>query len=184
MIRLFVAIKINPSGELFEAISVLKEQLSKEKINWVRPENLHLTLLFIGLVSEDEVQFIKSALRKIVNKKTFSFKIEGVGSYGKIKNPKVIFAKIKAGDELQALSVSIRESLKNYFQEPEKIKFSPHLTLGRIKSIKDINRFEALLFDFRNTYFQKADCSGYILYESILTPNGPIYKPLEVFPLK
>ncbi|MBN1926469.1 MAG: RNA 2',3'-cyclic phosphodiesterase [Prolixibacteraceae bacterium] len=183
MKRIFIAIKIEPSEELLGAMFVFREQLSEEKINWVPIENLHITLLFIGSVDEIDVQEIKFELHKLKSIEPFSFTIEGLEVFKKRGEPKVLFAKAIQEKMLQSLSLSIRQLLSEHIKGVENIKFSPHLTLGRIKNIKNTDGFENLLYDFRNTYFQKVVCTGFVLYESILTPGGPIYTPLEIFSL-
>lgn len=183
MIRTFVALKIAVSDELVDAVRVLKKQLSDEKINWVPIENMHVTLLFIGSVSQQEVEQIIGQLRSIKHVLPFSFQLQGLDVFKKAGKPRVIFSKVDAGAKLEELAISVRHALTGFYNENAVNEFSPHLTLGRIKSIRDRDNFETLLFDFRNTYFQKVECGEFTLYESTLTPDGPIYKPIEIFSL-
>ncbi len=184
MIRTFVALKIPVSNELADAVNVLKIQLSNERINWVPLENMHVTLLFIGSVSQQEVGQIIGQLRSIKHVVPFSFQLQGLDVFKKAGKPRVIFSKVDAGAKLEELAISVRHALTGFYNEKAITGFSPHLTLGRVKSIRNSDKFETVLFDFRNTYFQKVDCAEFVLYESILTPQGPIYTPIEIFSFK
>ncbi len=184
MKRLFVAIKVFPSEKLKKTMALMRDTFKKEEINWVSPDNIHLTLLFIGSVAEQDVLLIQSILRETEKKKSVAFTIEGLDTFGKKQKPEVIYARVTAGDELQHLAFQIRTSLKDFVQAPEKRSFSPHITLGRIKKINPIEKFVSMVFDFRNAFFQDMECTEFVLFESVLTPTGPIYTTCEVFPLE
>jgi RNA 2',3'-cyclic 3'-phosphodiesterase len=183
MIRSFIAIKIVPNKEFVRAFQVLKSQLANEKINWVEIENLHLTLRFLGNVSEENIKTLKSELTKIKSISTFDFQIEGIHLFKDIRTPRIIYSEIKAGQELYSLSEEIDNCLLKLGLLSVDKKFLPHLTLGRIKLLKGKENLELVLHEFRKVYFQKAECSDFHLFESILTPSEPIYKVLGSYKL-
>jgi RNA 2',3'-cyclic 3'-phosphodiesterase len=183
MIRAFIAIKISPDEEFTRAFQVLKNQLITEKINWVDIENLHLTLKFLGNVTHDSISDMIFELKKIQCISTFYFQIAGVHLFKNTHTPRIIYSEIKTGPELYNLAKEVDYCLNtlNLFSMGK--KFLPHLTLGRIKSLKGKDNLELVLHDLRKLYCQQIECSEFFLFESILTPSGPIYKPIESFKL-
>jgi RNA 2',3'-cyclic 3'-phosphodiesterase len=183
MSRTFIAIKITPDDEFVGAFQILKSQLAKEKINWVDIENLHLTLKFLGNVTEEILEFVKSELKTIQPVHPFKFQIDGIHLLKDIHTPRIIYSKIEAGQELLDLANKIDNCLDKLDLFKREKKFLPHLTLGRVKFIKGKENLELVLHDLRNIYFQQVECSEFHLYESILTPSGPIYRIIETYEL-
>jgi RNA 2',3'-cyclic 3'-phosphodiesterase len=183
MIRAFIAIKIDPDDEFIRAYQVLKNQLANEKINWVDINNLHLTLKFLGDVSYESLIKIKDSLKKIKSVSAFSFRIEGIHLFKDVHNPRIIYSKINAGHELNDLTDEVDNHLHNLNFSPNEKKINPHLTLGRIKMLKEKDKLETILHDLRKIYFQQIECQEFILYESILKPTGPVYKVIDTFQL-
>lgn len=183
MIRSFIAIKISPNEEFIKAFHVLKNQFITEKINWVDKQNLHLTLKFLGNLSYETIQNIKCELKKIQSIPPFLFQIAGIHLYKDIHTPRIIYSEITSAPELYTLSKEIDNCFNKLDLVSRKKKFSPHLTLGRIKLLKGKSNLELVLHDLRKLYFQKIECSEFILFESKLTPSGPIYKEIEIFRL-
>jgi RNA 2',3'-cyclic 3'-phosphodiesterase len=183
MIRTFIAIKIVPSEEFIHSYQILKKQLVNENINWVDFDNLHLTLKFLGNISLENVLILKKELKKIETCPPFHFQIEGVHLFKDIHTPRVIYSEIKAGNELYNLAEEIDNCLLKLHIFPDGKKFLPHLTLGRIKSLNKKENLELVLLDFRKVYFQQVECTEFVLFESKLNPNGPVYLPLAEFKL-
>jgi len=182
MIRSFIAIKITPDEEFLDAFSLLKDQLSDEKINWVDTKNLHLTLKFLGNITEQELNNIQNELAKVKLVKPFKFHVGGIQLIKDLKNPRVIYSEIKAENNLFQLAEEIDLRLSKLGFERDK-KFLPHLTLGRIKFLKRKDLLGSILNDLKNVYFQQAECNEFYLYKSTLTPSGPIYKVLKTYKL-
>lgn len=183
MKRLFIALHLEPTEEFLDAFGLIKEQLAIERIKWVEEENLHLTLKFIGEISEDEVHDIDYQLKSIPRTGKIGFNIEGVGLIKNLQDPRAIYANIKNEDGVESLSSKINSCLKEIGIAPDTKSFLPHLTLGRIKVLRDKERLRDILMDFRNHYFQHVIGDEFILFESILTPSGPIYKKISRYPI-
>lgn len=183
MIRSFIAIKISPNEEFIRAFQVLKNHLINEEINWVDIQNLHLTLKFLGNVSYETIQDIICELKKIQSVPSFHFQIAGIHLYKDIHSPRIIYSEIKSAPELYTLSKEIDNCLNTLDLFSREKRFLPHLTLGRIKSLKGKPNLELVLHDLRKLYCQQIECSKFILFESTLTPSGPIYKEIEIFRL-
>ena len=183
--RLFIAMKINPASEILDFFSEIKELLEDEKINWVKENNFHLTLKFLGETDEETIPEISVALQQICSEtEPFEFQLTGSGYFGSHKSPRVVFIKIRNTAKLESLSSEINDRLLNCGFENENRKFKAHLTLGRIKFIKNTQAFYVHLEKHKNTFFQSVKVDEIILYESKLQPEGPVYKAVEKFPFK
>jgi 2'-5' RNA ligase len=184
MIRAFIGIKI--PEEITEKIdSFSKEKLKNIKnIKRVEKENLHITLKFLGEITEDEAEKLKEELKKISFVK-FQIKIKGIGVFPSISNPKVIWIGGES-EKIQMLKreidLCIKNSQININQENDK-PFVIHITIGRIKKEveKESEKIKQLIKE--NLEFGEFSAEEFILFQSVLTPNGPIYKVLEKFPL-
>lgn len=167
--RLFFGIKI-PDKEK-EIIENIKTKIKIEgKIKWVEKENLHITLIFLGEKNPEEV------LRYVgkFDFKPFEVSLKGLGFFPDIKRPRVLWIGVDKG----------KERIKEFYErlvlklEPLNIdrekRFSPHLTIGRIKFGK-VN-YENI--EYESEIFSVDD---FILFSSTLTEKGPIYQTVKVF---
>ncbi len=183
-IRTFIAIKITPEKEFLNLYSELKELLNDETIKWVEENNFHLTLRFLGNTTQSQVEEIQHSLEKIVSKlQPFQINIKGIGYFESKKQPRVLFAKIDDSPTLQLLATEIKKQIIAFGFKNGTREFSPHLTLGRIKFINRKNDFYSSINKFEETEIQKIIVSKIILYQSILKPGGPIYKPVKIINL-
>ncbi len=184
-LRTFIAVKIAPETKLQEMFSYLKESLRDEQMKWVNENNLHLTLKFLGETTIQQTEEIKDKLELIRrNFRSFPIVLKGLGYFKSKRQPKVLFARIEDAGLLKALALVIEESVSELGFEHEKRKFSPHLTLARIRDLKDVGKFHRLVESYSNTFFQDDALSEIIFYQSILKPQGAVYKPIEIFKLK
>ncbi len=184
LLRTFIAVKIAPEKKLQEMFIYLKESLRDEQIKWVNENNLHLTLKFLGETSVRQTEEIKAKLELISRDfQTFPLILKGLGFFKSKRQPKVLFAQIENANQLKAIALAIDESLLELGFEPEKRKFSPHLTLARIRDLKDMGKFQRLVESYKNMRFQDDTLSEIIFYQSILKPQGAVYKPIETFKL-
>lgn len=184
MKRLFAAIKIKPSSNFLEISDALKKGLKHEKIKWVEPNNLHLTLKFFGETQEDKIPEIVNALKLGLEKHNkFSLQISTLGIFGSKYNPKLIWVGLQPTDPLIQLVSSVHTELDKigYFQDRQ--NFVPHLTLGRIKNLSDKNLFQNIISKHRENYFQEICVKEVYLFESTLTKDGPLYQIIETFDL-
>ena len=182
MKRIFIAIKVNPEVELLRMFSSLKAILAEENIRWVDPVNLHLTLEFLGDTDEKKIAVLKSMLSNTCSGfGGFDFNLTGTGVFKNFRDPRVLWVGIQSAERLIQLNKNIAEGLKLNGFEIEEREFKPHLTLGRVKSLKETENLKILLESYRDVQFQIVQVSEVILYESILMQNGPIYKPLGIY---
>ena len=184
IVRTFVALKVDPQKQFLDYYRQLKSDLQKEKITWVAPENLHITLLFIGDTKTSDIDLISDALRNAIqNTPTFYATFQGLGFFPDNKQPRVLFASIPENQQLQNLGKNLSKMGNDFGVKSSYKKFTPHLTLGRIKEIRNKTRFLELIDNFQSTFFQKQKFTEIVFYKSTLTVKGAIYEPLEKFQL-
>ena len=182
MKRLFAAIKINPDKEFLEQVRKLKLNLQHEKIKWVEDHNIHITLKFFGDTEERLIPGISEVFRKIaMETPSFSFFLKNLGVFGSKYDPRVVWVGIEPYQELVGLMKHIQYELKPLGFEPDRQNTVPHLTLGRIKMLRDKQGFQKVVERFRGIESKEIVCDSFILYESILKKEGPEYKALGVF---
>lgn len=183
-IRTFIAIKIVAEKRLTDVFSNLKKSLSDEEIRWVDTDNLHLTLRFLGETNREQVSEIINVLESVSeNFKPFVFEIKGAGVFKNKMQPRVLFLSVENNQILFQLADEIRNKLKLFGFEDSEKSFNPHLTLGRIKYIENKDAFYALANRFKDVKIQMVTVSEIIFYQSILSSDGPTYKPIEIVKL-
>lgn len=184
MKRIFIGIKIDPDKNFKKLITSIREELSGETVKWTDLENIHITLAFLGETHEDKLEGINGMLKeKCEGQGGFEISLKGFGVFKNLRDPKVFWAGLYQSDKLSALQASIVEGLNELGITVEDRPFSPHLTLGRIKHIQDIDKLKVLLLKYHSTDIQRINVSEVILYESILRQEGPLYMALRVFKL-
>jgi RNA 2',3'-cyclic 3'-phosphodiesterase len=185
MQRIFIAVKITPETQFVKQINNLKTGLVSENIKWTDIQNIHLTLVFLGETVSTSVKRIQDMLfEKCPAISEFDFVIRKLGLFKSLNDPRVLWAGLENTESLKQLHSVIVTGLKDSGYNPEERKFSPHITLGRIKSINRKEILEGLLQNYSDYEFQKVHVKEVILYESILSYKGPVYKPLAVIPLR
>lgn len=184
MKRLFAAIKIQPSPEFLNLLFHLKRELHYEKIKWVSPENIHITLKFYGETPEDDIPLIEKVLQEAaVAHAPFTFRLKGLGVFGSSYRPRVIWAGIEDGKPLAELGKAVLNGSDRAGWKRDRQNFVPHLTIGRIKQLEDKRHFQEVIRKDRDVFLQEVSAEEIILYESILRSQGPEYVTLGSFSL-
>jgi len=184
MKRVFIAVKVNPGPELLKGVASLKALLASESIKWTELINTHLTLAFLGDTEEKKIKILSEMLaEKCSGFHDFSFTIAGTGVFKNYRDPRVIWAGIKSSELLIKLSETINSGLREIGLPVGERAFSPHLTLGRIRSIKNMPGLIPAIERYSETEFQTVKVNEVILYESILMQTGAVYKVLGKYPL-
>ena len=184
MKRIFIAVRVNPEGELLRMFSSLKAILAAENIKWVEAANMHLTLVFLGDTEEKRIRFLSSMLKnKCSGFGEFDFNLTGTGVFKNFRDPRVLWVGIQSAERLIQLNIIIAERLKLNGFEIEERQFKPHLTLERVKSVRDTENLKSVLEKYRDQYLQVIHVNELVLFESILTQTGPFYKSLGNFSL-
>ncbi|MFH1332160.1 MAG: RNA 2',3'-cyclic phosphodiesterase [archaeon] len=172
--RTFIAIEIPEQYK--EKIKEMQKEFSKLG-NITITKEYHCTLKFLGEITEQQAEKVKEELRKIKMKK-FEANLEGVGAFPNHTYIKVIWVGLKGRlDELQA---KIDTQLKEMF--PRDNRFKAHITLGRVKSIKDKQAMkEKLNMKMEEMKFEVEE---FKLIKSTLAPEGPMYETLDIYSLE
>lgn len=185
-IRAFISIEIHQ--EIKTKISAIQEKLKSVEtpVSWVRLESIHLTLKFLGYMTEEQIPEIKKCMLISVEGITpFIINIRGCGVFPNLNYPKVIWLGLKdRTDSLSRLQQGLDNCLEKMDFEREKRKFTPHLTLGRVKSLKGKNQLIRAVHLYKDTEVGKIDVDRINLIRSQLNPAGAIYTVLEEVRLK
>lgn len=183
--RTFIAIHIRPEEELLKFIRALHGKLSKSRINWVNPETMHLTLRFLGNTTKEQIGKILKEAPGIFNQRTpFDAVLKGFGKFGSTESPKVLWIGLEGNEALSELATETELMVQSAGFEGEERAFRPHLTLGRIKWLKEAENLKEMLDDYREVVFHQIVVNEVVFYESILKPAGPVYRPIQKFSLK
>jgi 2'-5' RNA ligase len=185
MKRIFIALKVEAGETLLKMISSLKSGLSKDIIKWTSPDNIHITLAFLGDTEEKMIKAISSMLKEKCNGTgRFELILNGSGIFRNLSDPRIIWTGIEPSEKLMHLNEIIMNGLKELNIKLEERPFNPHLTIGRIKHLNDKQTLKALIEQYQNSEIQIIPVTEVILYESILLQSGPVYKPIARFNLE
>lgn len=189
VIRAFIAIGLlSPiQAKLEEVITGLKGQLGEVPIRWVSGASIHLTLKFLGDVSESNLEIIKKMLQaEASGHPPFEISVGGLGAFPTIARPRVIWVKVDAPQELFSLQRGIENETARLGYDREERAFSPHLTLGRVSrnaSPRDIQRIGEILGKISIGSLGMVKVEKVTLYRSDLRPGGAVYTSLFSAPL-
>jgi 2'-5' RNA ligase len=179
-IRTFIAIEL-PEKILY-TIGKVQEKVKSYgfKIRWVRTENIHLTLKFLGNIKETDTEKIAKAMFESVKGcGPILLAVKGIGVFPGIKRPRVIWLGIsKQLDLLTGLQKTLDQKLETMGFPKEKRPFKGHLTLGRTKSKIDPKTLHDVLTEFTQFESEHFFADRIILYKSELKPKGAVYTKL------
>jgi 2'-5' RNA ligase len=184
MKRIFVAIEVEAGGEMQRITATLKALLGNENIKWVDIRNMHVTLAFLGDTEEDRIKSLAGVIKeKCAGFGDFEVTISGTGVFRNFRDPRIIWAGINPQEELIRLGELVKNALRQEGFHIDDKPFRPHITLGRIKNIKDNQNLKQVLDKYSKAEPQTVSVKEVILFESILKQTGPVYRPLANFSL-
>jgi RNA 2',3'-cyclic 3'-phosphodiesterase len=186
-VRLFVALEIPPAvrenlATLMKKLSALEKQSSGEKARWMRPENLHVTLKFIGELAPNKLDEIVAALSRVRSGQPAELQFGGLGFFRDEKRPRVLWAGIDASPNLAAIAGDVEQQLEPLGFPREKRAFTPHLTLARFEPSGVSLRLRAAVQQNAERDFGALRAGEFHLIESKLKPSGAEYTTLHSFP--
>ena len=177
MPRLFVAIEL--PGAVKERLSLLCGGVPGAR--WLSTDQMHLTLKFIGEVDGARFDDIRAALEQ-VRGAPCALSISGVGLYGKLRQPRVLWAGIEPEEEVIWLHGAIEKSLSGLGVAPDKRKYRPHVTLARFKNGRG-RRIRQFLEQNGALTIPGIDVTRFVLFSSFLSHSGAIYSVEETYSL-
>ncbi len=181
--RAFIAIELPDA--VTEMLRAVRDELSKKAgkedgVSWAKPENIHLTLKFLGEIEPSRVEDIYGELKKAAEGiEPFHLSAGGVGGFPGLKSPRVIWVGIKESMELKQLHGNIEERLCRLGFEKEGRPFQPHLTLCRIRSSDAGRAAGKAAMELKEAADIVFKTDSFALFESELNPKGAKYSVLK-----
>lgn len=184
-IRSFIAIHIDDKIKKSLGNLIATIRRFGADIKWVRSDNLHLTLKFLGNIDETQVASISAHLDEIGKRvPPFSFSLSGTGAFPDFRRPRVIWIGLKGYEPAMRIVSDIDNALTAEGFEREKRPFSPHITLGRVRSLQGIAKLSEELVKYKDIEFGTQDVESFHLMKSVLKPGGAEYSVLHSAPLR
>jgi len=154
-------------------------------VKWVNAGNIHLTLKFLGNTDASLIPALADALsKKLSLYHAFYITIAGVGCFPSEKRPRVIWVGMKDSEVLANIQKDVDAVLTGFGFAPEVRSFSPHLTIGRVRSLKKIAELMTRIADFRMSDLGRVEVSAVHIMKSELKPAGAEYSSLVRIPLR
>ena len=184
MKRIFAAIKIHPDEAFMNIYMGLKIACKHDRINWVDPDNIHITLKFFGETEVSRIPEIKDHLEQIASGfQSFEIHLEDAGVFGSIYKPRVLWIGIKENEMLKKMGQEVLDKMDKIGFKKDRQNFVPHLTLGRIKYTDNKQQFFDIVGKYKDVKIKSELVDRFYLLESKLSSSGPTYTVLDTFDL-
>jgi 2'-5' RNA ligase len=175
--RLFVALALPDT--VAESLAALQSGVPGAR--WQTREQMHMTLRFIGEVDGRDANTVDDAL-SLIEAPRFTITLKGVGEFGG-KTPHALWAGVRDKEPVMFLQRKIETALQRAGFPAEQRKFQPHVTLARLKGAPK-GRVMDFLTDHALYASEAFKVDGFILYSSLLTTDGSIYRAEKAYRLK
>jgi RNA 2',3'-cyclic 3'-phosphodiesterase len=180
-VRLFVALEIPTTTRENLATLIASLRAITREPRWVRPDNLHVTLKFLGEVPEDQLAAVETALGRIRSDQAVTLEFRGLGFFPNEKKPRVFWAGIAASANLKTLAADIEGAMEKCGIAREKREFSPHLTLARLERPLPEALRKAIAENAQRE-FGSLQTGEFHLVQSKLKPSGAEHTTLKTIP--
>jgi RNA 2',3'-cyclic 3'-phosphodiesterase len=185
MIRAFLAIDLPDALRAKLALAQGELKKAGADVRWVAVGNIHLTLKFFGNVPDADIDLLGQAAREVAAQQPpLQLQVTQAGAFPSMRAPRVVW--VGLGGDVIALA-QLYHKLEKAFAAlgypPEDRAFSPHLTLGRVKSPANRHRLAKMLEEMPPLDWPPFQVEELILFQSVLSPRGSTYTPLQVAPL-
>lgn len=183
-IRAFIAITLSPEIHrgLAQIMDSLKSIMPDAPVRWVKPQNVHLTIKFLGNISFSNQELLTRGLvSESKRHAAFELSVGGLGVFPNFRRPKVIWVGVQAPEELFALHKGVEGEMARLGYAPEPRPFSPHLTLGRVSRNASPRDNEVIASAIRQSQAEFLGALRVVsleLFRSDLKPEGPLYSRL------
>jgi 2'-5' RNA ligase len=187
-IRAFIAIELSDEARsaLFDLQNRLKAILPPKTVRWTAPQNIHLTLHFLGEVPVEQIELIGQVVKSVTQDgQPFTLKLTGMGCFPNTRRPRILWAGVSGQTKpLLAMHQALGERLKTAIDfEPDQRPYAPHLTIGRVKNgipRRHLTQLGEALEQERPVVGEVAvlPVAGVSLIKSELKPAGAVYTPL------
>jgi len=181
--RAFVAIEV--PGSVLDSLVLFQKELSATgaDLKLVERQNLHFTVKFLGEITEAEATEVEARLGRLALKAA-DVEVRGAGAFPSPSRPRVVWAGVSEEHEalVDPIAREVIDALRGIGERDDR-PFRAHITLGRVRSDRNARQLAELLRTSSARPFGVARLSELKLKSSVLTPAGPIYKNLGVYPL-
>ncbi len=178
--RTFIAFEL-PENIITDIRKIQKGIISYGfRVKWVRPENIHLTLKFLGNIDNADIKKVgKAILESVRGYGPISLRVKGIGVFPGIKRPRVIWMGL-SGDTASLIKIQKKLDEKLFAMDfpKEKRQFKGHLTLARVKGNIAANRLFNAITEFKKFESEPFITNKIILFKSDLQPLGAVYTKL------
>jgi len=181
--RAFIAIELAPA--IKDTLAKIQDGLKPglPKVSWVKPQNLHLTLKFLGDISSPQLKEIKRIIAETGQETpAFKIKLDDLGVFPGLRQARIIWAGISRDIPVKQLAGTLETKLSRIGIAKEKREFSSHITIARVKNPLDPANLETGLKKAKNDLLGanlEFNAGGITLFESVLEAQGPVYTVLE-----
>jgi RNA 2',3'-cyclic 3'-phosphodiesterase len=183
-IRTFIALPT--SFEAQQAIAGIQAKLkaTTADVKWESQDKFHITLVFLGTVDPARLELLSAALASSVQQiPSLKISYELLGAFPSIHNPRIVWIGLRSNQMVLDLQTIVGQTCTEFGFPKEDRPFYPHITLGRVKEIRNFVRLtdaiKTITFEPIETH-----CSEILLMKSDLRPSGSIYTILKSFPLQ
>jgi len=183
-IRSFIAFDL--AAPVRAAIGVLQRELCRAKadVRWIETDRMHVTLKFLGTIDAAQLDAVHAALASILAEHSaLRVRAHGVGAFPSLRRPRVLWVGLQA-DGLVALAVHVQAAVTALGFEPERRTFTPHVTVGRVNSLRGWAALESQVKAHLDDDFGSSDVDTVTVFRSTLRPAGAVYTPLRRIPLR
>jgi 2'-5' RNA ligase len=190
MLRTFIAVEIPPriQSAIAQSTASLKNTLPKTLVRWVAPQNVHLTLKFLGEVSSTNLELLAETVRmEAASHGTFLMSVGGLGAFPTPRRARVIWIGLEAPPALEFLQRGMEAAAAKLGYAPEERPFSPHLTIGRVGqnvSAADLQHIRSMLGTTKVGEIGTVRVEAVHIFKSDLRPGGSVYTHLYSLPMK
>jgi 2'-5' RNA ligase len=184
VIRAFVTVDLEPQTVQKIAAAIVQLRPRIPGIRWLPPANFHLTLKFLGDIEEAKVAPIAAALeRELYPFSCFTINAKGLGVFPDLKRPRILWVGL-VGGELNALASTAEKALVPFGFAAERRSFTPHLTIGRWRQFNGSPKeLGDEIEKWRGHDFGRSNVHEVLLFQSVLKPEGAVYRPLKTVAL-
>lgn len=176
--RLFIATEIET--DITTKLGLVQNKLKKTgaDIKWVKPENMHFTYHFLGKLEEEKITVLKRIMDSCRNKARFKIKFTGLKTFPDLKKPRVLWLDVEdKNSSMAGIFGTLAKELEKYGFGVDSRPYIAHLTIGRIKSGRNLENLKKEISNSKID-FAETEINNIGLFESILTPDGPVYKKI------
>ena len=185
-IRSFLAFELPSEMKTILARTSENMRSSPLDVRWVKVENIHLTLVFMGNVPEERLEPIGEQVADICREHgPFRVALKGIGLFSGRRNPRVLWAGLQGDIERMALfRDNLQMKLEPFGIRPEHRRFKPHLTMGRFrKGARSSKHLDDMLTKYESLHSPDCELVEFVLFRSDLRPGGARYTRMRAWPL-